>query len=98
MSDEDTPTRPESRPWQINIDMAELLAHRLQQREIICASSLPVLDTRRATMLRHLRMVAEYYAQAFRRWVDESVPVDRRAREQREFAALMPVINAVLDP
>lgn len=95
MIDAEDPTPRVSRPWELNADMARAFSQRVRERELVLSTVSSLLDTRRAAMLRHARMIADHYAAAFDRWLTDSVPIEQRAREQKEWATLVPFIVAV---
>ena len=97
-STEPPPTPRLSSVWEMQINLAEAVSGQLRAREAMLSSPGPELDTRRASMLRGIRVAVDYWARRFARWpVDKTLTLEAKARDHREWSLLLTHVLAVLE-
>lgn len=94
MDPRDAPTPRQSNSWHIGA-LARGLAEQLRTQELALGQANAKLDTRRASMLRALRMVMEHYGAMVR---PGELQPQEMARAQREFSAAVALAQVVLAP
>ena len=96
MIDREAPTPRESSTWQFQAGIARGLSQQLRDEEIRLGQVSASLDTGRANMMRHLRMVIDYYAALFERQARPGAP-EMRAGDRCEFSAVVRLVQAMLE-
>ncbi len=95
VTDREALTPRESSTWEFQGAIAKGLSQQIRDEELRLGQASPTLDTARASMLRHLRQVVDYYGATFAKRA--SRPEEQRERDQAAFSVLTDLVRMTLE-